>query len=318
MAHFFRLILKINGSILSRFLFIFFTLLVFTSCDSGSESIEIAQTDRVNSASVQLAAAPATITPIPTLAPPTGPTARPTTTPSPTPTLTPTSTYTPTPSPTSTKQACRSRAPDPNNLLFVVSKDFGLGPDYEAPNLVSLSDYFDHTITRGYPTEVSEIIIDPLLRMISDMRSAGLDPYIISGYRGYWAQEVAYLKWKEKEPDRVAILSALPGHSEHQLGTTIDFGSYNLHEYLDDSFPRNTQFHTLFYKTPEGIWLNDNAHRYGFTLSYPLSAWEITGFYYEPWHYRYVGVGNATVLKENFVSLTEYQLNQDPWPCIPD
>ncbi|MFK7805699.1 MAG: M15 family metallopeptidase [Anaerolineae bacterium] len=318
MANFFRLFLSTNRNKQGPLLIVLSTLFVLVGCTSSPESTEIAQAARVNSSSIQLATLPATQTPLPTLAPPSGPTARPTTTPSPTPTLTPTSTHTPTPSATPTKQACRSRVPNPDNLLFVVSKEFGLGPDYEAPNLVPLSDYFDQTITRGYPTEVSEIIIDPLVNLISDMQAAGLDPYIISGYRGYWAQEVAYLKWKEKEPDRVAILSALPGHSEHQLGTTIDFGSYNLHQYLDDSFPDNTQFHTLFYKTPEGIWLDQNAHKYGFTLSYPLSAWEITGFYYEPWHYRYVGVGNATVLKDNYVSLTEYQLNQDPWPCIPD
>jgi D-alanyl-D-alanine carboxypeptidase len=79
----------------------------------------------------------------------------------------------------------------------------------------------------------------------------------------------------------------------------------------------DVEFHTYFYKTSEGIWLAENAHRYGFTLSYPREAFELTGFYYEPWHYRYVGVEMATMLKEIEMFLTEYQLLTQPEPCIP-
>ncbi|MEM8859438.1 MAG: M15 family metallopeptidase [Chloroflexota bacterium] len=269
----------------------------------------------------------ATNTPLPTLAPtstnvpvisqPATPTAVPTITPSPTPTNTPTPTHTPTPTPTPTKAACSDRMPDPEDLLVVVTQNFGLSRGYKPPNLVPINTIFDHTITLGYPTEVREELIQPLDSMVSDMLGLGLEPYIISGYRSYAVQEKAYAKWAEQEPDRVGILSARPGHSEHQLGTTVDFGSYNLHEYIDDSFDDDLQFHTYFFKTPEGDWLINNAHLYGFTLSYPRSAQEVTGFYYEPWHFRYVGIANSTIFYEAGVSLTEYQLNQDPEPCIP-
>ena len=98
------------------------------------------------------------------------------------------------------------------------------------------------------------------------------------------------------------------------MGTTIDFGSPNLAEITGDS---DLQFHIYFYQTPEGAWLVDNAHRYGFTLSYPREAFELTGFYYEPWHYRYIGIDLAQALHTAGISFAEYKLNQDGPPCIP-
>lgn len=199
-----------------------------------------------------------------------------------------------------------------------MSQEFGVSRSYKPTNLVPISPHFSREITLGYPTQVREELLQPLIDMVNAMLNAGLEPYIISGYRSYATQEATYNKWLAIEPDRADILSAKPGHSEHQLGTTVDFGSYRLHDYLDDTFDEKLQFHTYFYKTPEGEWLAANAHLYGFTLSYPRSAQEVTGFYYEPWHYRYVGVGNATALLEGGTSLTEYLLNQDPEPCFND
>ena len=99
-----------------------------------------------------------------------------------------------------------------------------------------------------------------------------------------------------------------------ELGTTIDFGSPVLYQYVEDA-DETLEFHTYFYKTPEGVWLLENAHNYGFTLSYPREAQNVTGFYYEPWHYRYVGVEMATFLNDNSISLTEYLLVNNPAPC---
>jgi D-alanyl-D-alanine carboxypeptidase len=147
------------------------------------------------------------------------------------------------------------------------------------------------------------------------MQVAGLRPQLISGYRSYSAQALAYQKWSTEFPDHANIISAPPGHSEHQLGTTVDFGSPELPEYTGDPA---LQFHTYFYKTSEGIWLLENAHKYGFTLSFPLETFELTGMYYEPWHYRYVGVAMATSLHEMGMSLIQYQLAKGPEPCIPE
>ena len=245
--------------------------------------------------------------------------------PTPPPTLTPTATVTPVPEPTATPTptpsatpdrtiACSQRIPD-DGLLTVVTLTYGLSRDYVPRGLVPLDGYLPKEVTLGYPTELRRIVINPLVAMITDMQAAGLKPFVISGYRSYSAQAIAREKWLEKEPERVNVLSAPPGFSEHQLGTVVDFGSPELPEIVGQE---DVEFHTYFYKTSEGLWLKDNAHRYGFTLSYPFEAMETTGFFYEPWHYRYVGVEMATHLHEQGLSLTEHQLASEPPPCIPE
>lgn len=242
------------------------------------------------------------------------PTAEPApTNPTPVPTSAPTATTNPTPTP-DRNIPCSQRIHD-NGLLTMVTLTYGLSRDFEPRGLVSLSGYLPGDVTLGYPTELRRIVIGPLVTMIADMQAAGLQPTIISGYRSYSAQAIARQKWLEKEPERANILSAPPGHSEHQLGTVVDFGSPELAEIVGQE---DIEFHTWFYKTSEGIWLLENAHRYGFTLSYPFEAFETTGFFYEPWHFRYVGEEMATYLHEAGISLTEHQLATEPPPCIPD
>ncbi len=141
-----------------------------------------------------------------------------------------------------------------------------------------------------------------------------MQPTIISGYRDYSAQAIAWSKWLKEEPDRVGIISAPPGHSEHQLGTTIDFGSPELAYIVGQE---GIEFHTYFYQTSEGQWLAENAHSYGFSLSYPRGAYELTGFYYEPWHYRYIGVELATRLKHQEKFLIEHLMEMELEPCLP-
>ena len=84
--------------------------------------------------------------------------------------------------------------------------------------------------------------------------------------------------------------SARPGHSEHQTGYTIDCNTID----------------TNFGSTPEGIWLRDHCHEYGFIIRYPLGRENITGYAYEPWHIRYVGVEYATEIYEQGLTLEEY------------
>jgi zinc D-Ala-D-Ala carboxypeptidase len=211
-----------------------------------------------------------------------------------------------------TNLRCEDRIPE-NDLTAVVTKTYGMSREFAPSDLVLLSDYFAHEITLGYPTEVRAILVEPLQAIIQEMQAVGLWPQLISGYRSYVAQAIAFEKWLEQYPDRASILSAPPGHSEHQLGTTVDFGSPELPGIVGE----NIQFHTYFYMTSEGIWLMENAHRYGFTLSYPREALELTGFAYEPWHYRYVGIELASKLKTLGITLTEYLLSSEPPPCLP-
>jgi D-alanyl-D-alanine carboxypeptidase len=208
---------------------------------------------------------------------------------------------------------CDERMPG-NDLLAVVTLEYGLNRDFIPANLVPLADQVPHSVTLGYPTQVRQEILAPLVEMIDDMLSAGLYPQILSGYRSYTAQVIARDKWESLYPDHASIISAPPGHSEHQLGTVVDFGSPELPGIVGQP---DIQFHTYFYKTSEGQWLAENAHKYGFTLSYPMEAFETTGFYYEPWHYRYVGESLAEQLLERETTLTEYQLENQAPPCLP-
>jgi zinc D-Ala-D-Ala carboxypeptidase len=243
---------------------------------------------------------PPTVTPIPTV------TSSPTVVPTETPTSTPT--WTPTPI-----GLCNDRIPSDDDLLTLVTHEYGLGRDYEPADLVPLSDYFPVHITLGYPSEIRAVAVEPLVEMVGAMEAAGLRPFIISGYRSYAAQAIAWAKWSEYNPEYVAGLSARPGHSEHQLGTTVDFGSPELEAVtgLED-----IEFHTYFYMTSEGEWLGNHAHEYGFTMSYPRETLEVTGFYYEPWHYRYVGVEMATLLNAQGTFLIQYLLDNFPLPCV--
>jgi D-alanyl-D-alanine carboxypeptidase len=86
--------------------------------------------------------------------------------------------------------------------------------------------------------------------------------------------------------------SARPGHSQHQLGLVIDFGS------ITDAFAR----------TPEGIWLSANASRFGWSLSYPEGYEDVTGYRWESWHYRYVGRELAEFIDNYFNGIQQYAL----------
>ncbi|HSJ36989.1 MAG TPA: M15 family metallopeptidase, partial [Planococcus sp. (in: firmicutes)] len=130
--------------------------------------------------------------------------------------------------------------------------------------------------------------------MLRDAKAQGLHVTIVSGYRSYSRQAALYndyvKRFGKKEADR---FSARPGHSEHQTGLAYDFG-------------KTTRLTGSFGDTKEGKWLAANAHQYGFILRYPKDKEHITGYMYEPWHFRYLGTQNATKVKNSGKTLEEY------------
>lgn len=131
----------------------------------------------------------------------------------------------------------------------------------------------------------------------SQMKSAasndGLNIYVVSGFRSYNTQKTLYNNYVSRDGAEAAdTYSARPGHSEHQSGLAADINM------VDDSFEY----------TAEGKWLNNNAYKYGFILRYPKGKTGETGYIYESWHYRYVGVDLATKLYNggNWISLEDY------------
>lgn len=132
---------------------------------------------------------------------------------------------------------------------------------------------------------------DAFTAMQKDARSKGLSIYISSGFRSYESQKNIYNRYVRQDGQRLAdTYSARPGHSEHQTGLAIDLNTI-------------TQ---AFARTAEGKWVAAHCHEYGFIIRYPQGKEQITGYSYEPWHLRYVGIEKATAIYESGLCLEEY------------
>ncbi|MCC7361779.1 MAG: M15 family metallopeptidase [Anaerolineales bacterium] len=223
---------------------------------------------------------------------------------------TPTNTPTNTPLPAATQTAlyeqnCSLYSKIPADLLTVVDRDTALPADYVPADLEVAPLETRNIQYRAIP--LRKPVIQPLLDMLDAMNQAGLAPLVMSGYRDITEQQLAYDKWLKLHPERAADISAIPGHSEHQLGTAVDFSS----AYMIQFYGGDDGFNVRFADQPEGRWLARQAAYYGFTLSYPAYAVDQTGYAYEPWHFRYVGI-LALELQQRNITLTQY-LHE----CVP-
>jgi D-alanyl-D-alanine carboxypeptidase len=155
-------------------------------------------------------------------------------------------------------------------------------------------------LTSGY--RVRAIVIVDLRAMATAARKAGARLAIQSAYRSYSTQRVTFAYWTRLSGLEAALdASARPGHSEHQLGTALDFRSYG------GGAPWNL---SDWAKTKAGAWLKNNAWRYGFVMSYPKGKSSVTCYTYEPWHYRYVGRAVAAKVRASGLTLREYLWRQ--------
>ena len=148
---------------------------------------------------------------------------------------------------------------------------------------------------------------DALLGMLESARSEGLSPIVLSPYRSIARQRTLFDNQvnrqieaglsQEAAFESARRVVAYPGSSEHNLGLGVDI--------VADNYRNLT---ANFGQTPEGIWLAENAHRYGFVLRYPYHKQDITNIIYEPWHFRYVGTPHAERMFEEDMVLEEYVL----------
>ena len=171
-----------------------------------------------------------------------------------------------------------------DDLLVLVNKQYKLPSTYAPKDLVKAST---SGIRRGENYYLRKILINDLKNMITDSKNAGIDLSIVSGYRSYQTQVDTYNYWLTKNNNDVAYVdtfSARPGHSQHQLGTVIDFSSNEIGDALGDSFAN----------TKASKWLIENSYKYGFVISFPKGYETITGYKFESWHYRYIGIEYST------------------------
>jgi len=125
-------------------------------------------------------------------------------------------------------------------------------------------------------------------------QAAGYQLYVTSGYRGYEEQEEVFASYLAEGDEEYALkYAAKPGYSEHQTGRAIDVFT-----------PGETT--SSFANSPVAAWLAEHAHEYGFILRYPEGKEDLTGYSYEPWHYRYVGHAAAEEIFQRGITLEEY------------
>lgn len=180
---------------------------------------------------------------------------------------------------------------NPNDLLVLVNKKNKLSNNYIPNDLKTIN--IKYAYQNKQLREVAKINFE---KLGFDAKKMGLNIIVVSAYRDYNYQKKLYNYYIEKNGKKYARrVSAKPGHSEHQTGLAIDVMGSN-----DD--------YNLFNESKEFEWMINNAYKYGFILRYPEDKEIITGFKYEPWHYRYVGKEVAKIIYEKRITLEEYFL----------
>lgn len=187
---------------------------------------------------------------------------------------------------------------DQTNLggnLYLVNRTFRLTEEYQPPDLVTPS-----VRKAGSGIRMRSEAAGMLEAMFASASQEGFRLVAISGYRSYQTQKTIYQrKIKTSGSEQKAQLLVAPaGSSEHQLGLAIDIGRQ-----------ASSKLNASFGKSPEGRWVGENAHRFGFILRYKAEWTPITGYADEPWHLRYVGVEHAGEIVRQNIPLETYIAN---------
>lgn len=140
------------------------------------------------------------------------------------------------------------------------------------------------------------VLMPDLEKLVAAARADGVTLRVGSGYRSYATQASLFASYVRRHGEAAASrFSSRPGHSEHQSGLAVDFTGADQTCWVDDCFER----------TAAGKWLAAHAHEYGFILRYPKGKEKITGYQYEPWHFRYVGRELAGALHQSGLTMEE-------------
>jgi len=159
-----------------------------------------------------------------------------------------------------------------------------------------------HTISGDYTPEVRKAKVSGASQSMNGAAATALEEMFkaakeesnislaaVSGYRGFRKQDILYSRKKQSIGSAKAdMLVAMPGTSEHQLGMAMDISQNG-----------SSRLNANFGKTKGGLWISENAHRFGYIVRYQLGYEDITGYSYEPWHVRYVGIEHAKAIYES-------------------
>ena len=200
--------------------------------------------------------------------------------------------------------------------LTLANKTNAIGADYTPQELVKVNK----EVTGGKDISLSGYACVAAEALVKEMRVQGFSSvFITSAYRSYDYQSTLYNKYFNEEkaahPDwsdeqikeQVLTYSAYPGTSEHQTGLCIDLMTGEMSGLWNyGSETPNNPYDKGFAETAEYQWLKENAHKFGFILRYPENKTNATGYSYESWHYRFVGIDAATDIYTQGITLEEY------------
>lgn len=180
---------------------------------------------------------------------------------------------------------------DPRSLWVVIDKRRHIQPKSWIPQ-----DLVTVQVARAFNIQMRRPAAIALKQMfdafLAQHPHSNLGLKAVSGYRSYSTQKHGW--------DGNYTLTALPGYSEHQSGLAMDIGDIR----------NKCSVYDCYANQPEGKWLAANAWNYGFILRYPKGYTNITGYQYEPWHYRYVGVTLSTYMHDNHIMTLEQVFQQ--------
>jgi D-alanyl-D-alanine carboxypeptidase len=193
-----------------------------------------------------------------------------------------------------------------NSLWVVVNKQRQISPLKYQPASLAFPAFAKPKVQNPFGLQMREEAAVATVELATALAEAGKGTLILnSGFRTFKNQQGLYNRTRDTRGLVVAEkLSARPGYSEHQIGLAADFSVKG----------QGCVIMVCFGKTEAGIWLAENAHEFGFVLRYPKGYRPITGFQYEPWHFRYVGVELATEMKTKGIKTLEEFWGLGPAP----
>lgn len=182
------------------------------------------------------------------------------------------------------------------DTLILVNKQIALPAGYKPTDLVTANIDFIDTAS-GERRMLRKEAAQAIEKLMAGAKAAGIDLKGTSAFRSYDYQVQLFNAYVAKDGKEQAMkYSAPPGHSEHQTGLAIDVSSASVGYQLTQSLEQ----------TKEGKWLADNAHTYGFIVRYQRAYEAETGYMFEPWHLRYIGVEHATNVHKTNVPFERY------------
>lgn len=192
----------------------------------------------------------------------------------------------------------------------LVNKTNLLDETYVPNNLIETDQNENNFHNYADPTlkpQVQKYVFEQFQKLQHEAAKDNLFIIIDSGYRSYEYQKKVYEKiCKEKGLEYAKQFVAPPGASEHQTGIAIDIAAIRNNNYSDE----------IEENDKEVLWMMDHSYKYGFILRYPKGKENITGYSFEPWHFRYVGISLATFIHQNNLTLEEYYLKKNEYDSI--